>query len=74
MDIINRKIKYEELYSMFQLNQVLIDEVIRSAKMNNDENDILKANKRLQKYNHNKDIILSTFLNQFQNEPTKTEE
>ena len=53
---------------MYQLNQSLIESVIHKAKLSGNDTDILKANKRLEKLNENKNIILNTFEYGIENE------
>ena len=65
----NKKISYQDLYSMYQLNQFLIDETVREAKINYDS-DFKKneAHRRLNKLNKNKEKIIKAFEKQFDNE------
>ncbi len=66
---VNKKFSYQELYSMYQLNQFLIDETVREAKMNYDGDfNKSEAHRRLNKLNKNKEKIIKTFEKQFDNE------
>lgn len=51
--------EYQEIYSMYMLNQACIDNVIRNLA----NNDKLAANQKLRELSKNKDRILSLFEN-----------
>ena len=67
------KIPYQELYSMYQLTQILIDNTIREAKMNNFEFKKADAQHKLRKLNDYKDKIINIFEIQINNEDLNIE-
>ena len=59
-------ITYQELYSMYQLNQHAIDEQVKKMHINNVLNTNEQAN--LNKLNKYRDNILNLFLNKINDE------
>ena len=66
--------QYQELYSMYQLTQILIDNTIREAKINNFEAKKFNPQRKLKTLNDYKDKIIKVFEKQISNEEFNIED